>query len=74
MLTTPFGEATVAGIVVLTFFAAANQAIDIPTRTASIPAIVGMDDLSNAIGLNEIANQLAIPIHDPHREPVEQLP
>ncbi len=65
MLTTPFGEATIAGIVVLTFLAASNQAIDIPTRSASIPAIVGMDDLTNAIGLNQIANQLAIPITIP---------
>ncbi|MFN0093554.1 MAG: MFS transporter [Dehalococcoidia bacterium] len=65
MLTTPFGEATIAAVAALTFFAAGNQAIDIPARTASVPAIVGMDDLSNAISLNQIANQVAIPITIP---------
>ena len=65
MLTTPFGEATIAGIVILTFLAASNTAIDQPTRTASVPAIVGMEDLSNAISLNQIANQMAIPLTIP---------
>ena len=65
MLTTPFGEATIAAIAALTFFAAGNQAVDIPARTASVPAIVGMEDLSNAISLNQIANQVAIPVTIP---------
>lgn len=65
MLTTPFGEATIIGITVLTFFAAGNTAIDLPARTASIPAITGMEDLGNAISLTQIANQVAIPLTIP---------
>lgn len=65
MLTTPFGEGTIIAIAALTFVAASNQAIDLPARHASIPAVVGMDDLSNAISLNQVAVQLAIPLTIP---------
>ncbi len=57
MLTNPFGGAGVVALFVITFFAAGNQAVDMPTRSASIPAVVGMRDLSNAIALNMIAMQ-----------------
>ncbi len=57
MLMNPFGGAGVVALFVITFFAAGNQAIDLPTRSASIPAVVGMRDLSNAIALNMIAMQ-----------------
>jgi MFS family permease len=57
MLTNPFGDAGVAALIVITFFAAGNQAIDMPARSASIPSIVGMRDLSGAIALNAIAMQ-----------------
>ncbi len=65
MLSTPFGEATILGIIVLTFFAAATQAVDLPARQASLPAVVGMDDLGNAISLNMAAQQISIPITIP---------
>jgi MFS family permease len=62
MLTNPFGEATMAALLVLTFLAAGNMAIDMPARTASMPAIVGMGDLANAISLNMIFVQLSFPL------------
>lgn len=65
MLANPFGEATIAGLLVLTFFAAGNMAVDQPARAASIPAIVGLDDLSNGISLQMIAVQLSTPLSLP---------
>ena len=65
MLTTAFGEATIIGVVALTFLASATQAIDHPARQASLPAVVGMSDLGNAISLNSAAQQLMIPITIP---------
>ena len=65
MLTEPFGEATVAALLVLTFLAAGNMAIDQPTRSASTPAIVGMSDLANGIGLQMMAVQLTTPLSLP---------
>ncbi len=65
MLTTPFGEATFIGVLGFTFLASATQAIDHPARQASMPAIVGMDDLPNAISLNSAAQQIMIPITIP---------
>lgn len=61
MLANPFGEWTVAALLALTFAAAANMAVDMPARTAATPAIVGMADLSNAISLAAIGQQLAFP-------------
>jgi hypothetical protein len=58
MLARPLGDATVVAVLACTFTAAANQAIDMPARSASIPAVSGMDDLSNAISLNMVAGQL----------------
>lgn len=65
MLMTPFGEATIIGVVALTFLASATQAIDHPARQASLPAVVGMGDLGSAISLNSAAQQLMIPITIP---------
>ncbi len=65
MLMTPFGGATIVGVAALTFLAAATQAIDHPARQASLPAVAGRDDLSNAISLNSAAQQLMIPITIP---------
>jgi MFS family permease len=65
MITEPFGEATVAALLVLTFLAAGNMAIDQPTRSASTPAIVGMTDLANGIGLQMMAVQLTTPLSLP---------
>lgn len=65
MLANPFGSATILALLVMTFLAAGNMAIDQPARAASIPAIVGMADLSNGIGLQMIAVQLSTPLSLP---------
>ncbi|MGE5596018.1 MAG: MFS transporter [Hyphomicrobiales bacterium] len=62
MLTNPFGEGTIFVLTIFTFFAAGNMSIDMPARSASMPTIVGMDHLANAISLNMIALQLAFPV------------
>lgn len=41
------------------------MAIDVPARTASIPTVVGMEDMGNAISLNMVAQQLTIPLSLP---------
>ena len=65
MLTSLFGGATFIGVLVLTFLASATQAIDHPARQASLPAVVGMNDLGNGIAVNSAAQQLMIPITIP---------
>lgn len=65
MLYNPFGHAAMAALLCLTFLAAAAMAIDVPARTASIPAVVGMEDMGNAISLNMVAQQLTIPLSLP---------
>ncbi len=62
MLANPFGEGTVVAILAFTFLAAGNMAIDMPARSASTPAIVGMEDLANGISLQMIFNQLSFPL------------
>lgn len=65
MLYNPFGQAAMAALLCLTFLAAAAMAIDVPARTASIPAVVGVEDMGNAISLNMVAQQLTIPLSLP---------
>jgi MFS family permease len=65
MITEPFGAAKIAVLLVLTFFAAGTMAIDQPARTASTPAIVGMQDLSNGISLQMFAQQITFPLSLP---------
>jgi MFS family permease len=62
MLTRPFGDATILALLALTFAASGNMAFDIPARTASIPAIVGMKDLGRAISLQQVAQQVTFPL------------
>lgn len=62
MLTEPLSGATIALLLVLTFAASGNMAVDIPTRTASTPAVVGMDHLASAITLQMVAQQLTFPL------------
>ncbi|MEO8538569.1 MAG: MFS transporter [bacterium] len=62
MLTQPLGGATIALLMVLTFLAAGNMAVDMPTRTASIPAVVGMEDMPSAITLQMVAQQMTFPL------------
>lgn len=62
MVTRPLGDSTIAVLLIFTFAASANHAIDAPARTASIPSIVGRKAMGNAISLNMMARQLANPI------------
>jgi MFS family permease len=62
MLTQPLGGATIGLLMVLTFLAAGNMAVDMPTRTASIPAVVGMQDTPSAITLQMVAQQATFPL------------
>ncbi|MBI2767610.1 MAG: MFS transporter [Chloroflexi bacterium] len=61
MLAEPLGEATIVAVAALVLLQAGNQAIDLPARAASIPAIVGMEAVTNAIGLQMVALQIAFP-------------
>ena len=62
MVFEPFGAANIAVLLALTFAAAGTMAVDQPARTASTPDIVGRDDLSNAVTLQMVAQQLAFPL------------
>lgn len=65
MLTDPFGEATIAAVIGCTFLAAGVMSIDAPARQASIPSMVGREQLSNAISLNALAQQMTLPLSLP---------
>ena len=58
----PLGGATIVGVLFFVFLTAATMAVDTPARTASIPVIVPPADMGNAIGLNNIAQQITFPI------------
>jgi MFS family permease len=62
MIVMPFGDATIVAVLAVVFLAAANMAIDGPSRSASIPAVVRPDEMGSAIGLNNIAQQMTFPI------------
>jgi len=62
MVVEPLGEANIAVLFVLTFMAAGTMAIDQPARTASTPAIVGMQDLPSAITWQMVAQQITFPL------------
>ena len=62
MIFEPLGWANIAVLLVLTFLAAGNMAVDQPARTASTPAIVGMQDLPSAITLQMVAQQVTFPL------------
>ncbi len=58
----PLGDATIVLVLGLVFAAAANMGIDAPARSASIPAIVPQQQMGAAIGFNNIAQQITVPI------------
>lgn len=62
MLTSPFAEATVAAVIVCTFASAGVMSIDGPARSASMPSIVGMENLGSAIALSTIVSQVTLPL------------
>lgn len=62
MLWEPFGQVNIVALLGLTFFQAGAMGVDQPARTASTPAIVGMEDLPSAITLQMVAQQLAYPL------------
>lgn len=61
MLAMPLGGTTIIPVLALSFVMAANMAVDIPARSASVPGIVGMDNLTSAISLTNVAAQLTFP-------------
>jgi len=61
MLTQPLGSATIVAILALVFLAAAITSVDGPARSASIPVIVGTEDMTGAIGINNVAQQITFP-------------
>lgn len=65
MIAFPFGDATLAAVIVCTFASAGVMSIDSPARSASIPSIVGMNDLSSGIAMSSLASQLTLPLTIP---------
>lgn len=65
MLAMPFGDATVVAVLALVFVFAITMAIDVPSRTASIPVIVGRGQLGPAMGLFNVALQITAPVSLP---------
>jgi MFS family permease len=62
MVFEPLGGANIVLLLLLTFGAAGAMGVDQPARTASTPAIVGMEHLSSAITLQMVAQQLTFPL------------
>ncbi|MFN0145789.1 MAG: MFS transporter [Dehalococcoidia bacterium] len=62
MIWMPFGGVTVLAILALVFLSAAIMAIDGPSRSASIPAVVPPAEMGSAIGLSNVAQQLTFPV------------
>jgi len=58
----PAGDATIAPVIVLVFALAVVMAIDQPSRQASIPAIVGRENLGPALGVFNVSLQVTAPI------------
>ena len=62
MWLTDGGTAALVGFFILTFFASAMFAVDLPTRQAIVPEILGPRLTPGGIALNTAAMQLAMPI------------
>lgn len=62
MLTSPFGLWTVAAVAVCTFAASGVMSIDGPARSASMPSVVGMENLASAMSLSMVVSQVTMPI------------
>jgi len=65
LLFKPAGGATIVPVLVLVFALAVVMAIDQPSRTASIPVIVGRDNLGPALGIFNVAMQITAPVSLP---------
>lgn len=65
MLTHPFGDATVVAVLALVFLFAVTMAIDAPSRTSSIPVIVGRENMGPALGVFNVAMQITAPVSLP---------
>jgi MFS transporter, DHA1 family, staphyloferrin A biosynthesis exporter len=62
MIMQPFGAATIAPVMLLVLLSASNQAIDGPSRSASLAVVVEPRDMGRAIALSNIAQQLTFPV------------
>ncbi len=61
MVFMPLGEGTVWAVMAGSFLAAGVMSADMPARAASVPAVVGLENLGPALSLNMIAIQLMLP-------------
>lgn len=62
MITTPLGDATVFLLLLFTFGGAGIMAVDGPSRSASIPAVVPPGEMPTAISLNMLSSWIAFPL------------
>jgi MFS family permease len=61
MLAEPLGDSTIILVYASSFVLAAVMGVDLPTRAASLADITGRQDVANAISLNAVGQQVAIP-------------
>jgi MFS family permease len=62
LLSKPAGDATIVPVLALVFALAVVMAIDQPSRTSSIPVIVGRENLGPALGVFNVAMQVTAPV------------
>lgn len=65
MITLPFGDATIVAVLALVFLFAVTMAVDAPSRTSSIPVIVGRENMGPALGMLNVAMQVTAPVSLP---------
>jgi hypothetical protein len=65
LLVKPVGGATIVPVLALVFALAVTMAIDAPARQASIPVIVGRENLGPALGIFNVAMQITAPVSLP---------
>ncbi len=61
MLTQPLGDRTILLVYASSFVLAAVMGVDLPARAASLADATGRGDVANAISLNAVGQQIAIP-------------
>ena len=61
MLTQPLGDRTIVLVYASSFVLAAVMGVDLPARAASLADATGRGDVANAISLNAVGQQIAIP-------------
>jgi MFS family permease len=59
------GDPTIVAVTVCSFLASGVMSVDMPARNAAVPAVVGREDMGNAISLNMVAMQITLPLSFP---------